>query len=354
MLELKARISAFEILGRFLSQYQEERSDEDLQKLNKYFLEEYKLAIEHASAFNNWFSKENIEFALQQWSEALTKKNLEKWIGLYSEDHFGQKDPKTIALIMAGNIPLVGFHDFICVLLSGHKVLVKPSGDDNKLLPFISQILVAIEKSFAYCIAFADGKMTDFDAVIATGSDNSSRYFDYYFSKYPHVIRKNRTSVALLDGTESKEDLELLGEDIFRYFGLGCRNVSKVYLPEGFDTDKLFEAFFKYKEVIDNKSYGNNYDYNRAIFLMEKYAFYDNGFLLLRENESLHAPGAVLHYEFYSNQDDLLKQIDTLEEDLQCVVGKIKDEHINFGKTQTPQLWDYADHVDIIRFLRTV
>lgn len=356
MLELSRRIFAFEILGRFLSQYEEERKDEDLQKLNKFFLEEYRQTITQAGIYNNWFSKTNVEFALKEWSKALSKENLEQWINMYSEDHFSNDGSKTIALIMAGNLPLVGFHDFLSVLLSGHKALIKPSSDDMKLLPFISQILVAIEKSFAYYIEFAEGKIENFDGVIATGSNNSSRYFEYYFSKYPNVIRKNRTSVAVLNGKETEEDLILLGEDVFRYFGLGCRNVSKIYFPKGFNKDKIFEGFFPYKEVVDNNKYANNYDYNRAIFLLEKHDFYENGFVILKNSESLHAPGAVVFYEEYDSLETLEEKLKPQQEELQCVVSneQFYGETIDFGQSQKPKLWEYADHVDTIKFLRTV
>ncbi|MGB0177295.1 MAG: acyl-CoA reductase, partial [Owenweeksia sp.] len=270
MFDLADRISAFAILGRFLSQYEKENQDGDLKKLNQYFLHDLRHNVQQAGVYNNWFTKDNVEFALQQWSEALTAENLQAWVQRYPADHFLQDTPKTIAIIMAGNIPMVGFHDLLTTLLSGHKALIKPSSDDNILIPFICQVLVAIDKRFASFITLADGRLVDFDAVIATGSNNSSRYFDHYFSKYPHVIRKNRTSVAVLNGDESEADLQNLSEDIFRYFGLGCRNVSKLYLPKGFDLDRLFKAFYDKKEVIDNKKYGNNYDYNRAIYMMEK------------------------------------------------------------------------------------
>lgn len=356
MLELSRRIFAFEILGRFLSQFQEERKDEDLQKLNKFFLAEYRETIRQAGIYNNWFTKENVEYALKEWSEALTKENLESWINNYSEDHFNNDGSKTIALIMAGNLPLVGFHDFVSVLLSGHKALIKPSSDDMKLLPFICQILVAIEKSFAYYIEFAEGKIENFDGVIATGSNNSSRYFEYYFSKYPNVIRKNRTSIAVLNGNESEEELNLLGEDVFRYFGLGCRNVSKIFFPKGFNKDKIFEGFFSYKEVVDNNKYANNYDYNRAIFLLEKHDFYENGFVILKQSESLHAPGAVVFYEEYESLEALEQKLKSQQNELQCVVSNesFLGETVNFGQSQKPKLWDYADHVDTIKFLRTI
>lgn len=356
MLNLAKRISAFELLGRFIAQFEEESKDEDLSKLNTFFLEEYRQVMQHAGIYNNWFTPPNVQHALKQWSEALKKENLENWVSQYSEDHFNNDGSKTVSIIMAGNLPLVGFHDFISVLLSGHKTLVKLSSDDDRLLPFLSQILVAINKGFAHYIHFAEGKMENFDAVIATGNNNSSRYFDYYFSKYPNIIRKNRTSIAIIDGNESKEDLELLGEDIFRYFGLGCRNVSKLYLPTGYKLDPLFEGFFKYKEVIDNNKYGNNYDYNRAIFLLEKHDFFENGFVIMKKSEQLHAPGAVIFYEHYDDAEELNSKLTEMEDELQCVVGNsVNLNHpIAFGKTQQPQLWDYADHVDVIKFLRTV
>lgn len=350
------RLAAFEKLGRFMSQYQQERQDEDLQKLNKFFLEHYRTAIQEANLFNHWFSEDNLHFALQQWSEALTRENLEKWTAMYSDEHWQTNDPKTIAIIMAGNIPLVGFHDFLSVLMTGHKALAKPSSDDEKLLPVLVQVLVAIDKRFADRIVLADGRIKDFDAVIATGSDNSARYFEHYFGKYPNIIRKNRTSVAVIQGDETEEQLKKLGEDVFRYFGLGCRNVSKLYLPEGFNTDRIFEALFDFSDVANNKKYGNNFDYNRAIYLLEKIKFLENGFVILREHESLHAPVSVLHYERYQDAEKLNQQLEEKAEKLQCVVSENSaiTNAIPMGSTQQPALWDYADKVDPIKFLHSL
>ncbi len=355
MLQIGERVDAFEKLGRFMGQYQEERQDEDLKRLNQYFLEPYRKAIEEAYLYNNWFTIDNLHHALQQWSDALSREHLEAWVNRYSEDHW-KNEAKSIAIIMAGNIPLVGFHDFLSVLMSGHKVIAKPSSDDEKLLPVLAQVLVAIDQRFADKIMLADGRLRDFDAVIATGSDNSARYFEHYFGKYPNIIRKNRSSVAVLSGDESKDELEKLGEDVFRYFGLGCRNVSKLYLPADFDLDRIFNAFYEYKEVIDNKKYGNNFDYNRAIFLLERIEFLENGFLILRENEALHAPVSVLHYERYQELAELNPQLAAKEEKLQCIVSNNStvENSIAFGTTQKPALWDYADKVDIIKFLRAV
>ncbi len=356
MLDVAARISAFETLGRFMGQHSEDSIDEDLQKLNSFFLEDFRKVIQQAGIYNNWFTENNVKFALDQWSEALTRKNLENWVSRYSEEHFNNDGSKTIAIIMAGNIPLVGFHDFLTVLMTGHKVLAKPSSDDDKLLPFLAQVLVAIDRDFAGRIELATGQLKKFDAVIATGSNNSFRYFDHYFSQYPSVIRKNRSSVAVITGDESEADLKKLGEDVFRYFGLGCRNVSKLYLPKGYDLDRIFKAFYDFKDVIDNNKYGNNYDYNRAIFMLEKHDFLENGFVIIKENESVHAPAAVVHAERYDDLATVNNQLDELQGELQCVVsesGKISNS-IPMGTTQKPALWDYADKVDTVQFLRTV
>jgi hypothetical protein len=357
MLSLAQRIQAFDRLGRFLAQYKEERADEDLQKLNQYFLKEYRICIKDAELFNHWFSEDNLHFALQSWSEALQKEQLEAWTIDYEMDFFEHdRGPKTVAIIMAGNIPLVGFHDLLSVLIAGHKALVKPSSDDAKLIPFICQMLIAIDKEFASLIELADGQVKNFDAVIATGSNNSSRYFESYFGKYPHIIRKNRSSVAVLSGEESKAELERFGEDIFRYFGLGCRNVSKVYLPQDFEIQNLFEAFYKYSYVGDNNKYGNNYDYNRAIYLMEQHEFLENGFFIIKESEKLHAPVSVLHYERYDKLEEVQKELESQASEIQCLVSEIDafESSVAFGESQKPKLWDYADNVDTLAFLRSL
>lgn len=356
MFNLQERISAFETLGRFMGQVSGKLPDEDLVKINEFFLEGMHEVIREAGLYNNWFSPENVHYAFSSWSEALGSDRLQKWVAGYPSDHFEGDPGKTVAVIMAGNVPLVGFHDFISILLTGNRVLAKPSSDDNKLLPFLAQVLVAIDRRFAERIVFADGRIKGFDAVIATGSDNSARYFEHYFGKYPHIIRKNRSSVAVLNGEEDEQSLVKLGEDVFRYFGLGCRNVSKVYLPKGYDLNRLFKAFFGYSGVIDNKKYGNNYDYNRAVLMMEKEDFLENGFMIMKPSEALHAPVSVLYTEEYEDIDELAQDLKKLEDKLQCIVsetGKI-DSAISFGTTQQPQLWDYADNIDTIGFLHSV
>ena len=253
---------------------------------------------------------------------------------------------------MAGNIPLVGFHDFICVLLSGHNVLVKTSSNDQMLLPFLANYLTSVEPALLNYIHFSEGKLTDFDAVIATGSNNTARYFEYYFKDKPSIIRKNRNSVAVLNGSETKEDFEALGEDIFRYFGLGCRNVSKLFVPKNYIFDSFFEGIFKHQDVIHYEKYANNYDYNKAVFLMSNFKLLDNGFLTIKEDTSYSSPISSVFYEFYEDLDVLKTKLEQDHEQIQCIVSNnLVPKSIPFGQTQKPALWDYADNVDTLAFL---
>jgi len=256
---------------------------------------------------------------------------------------------------MAGNIPLVGFHDFISVLIAGHDIIVKQSSSDAYFLPLIAKYLEYVAPDFKGRISFMDEKLNDFDAVIATGSNNTARYFDYYFGKYPSIIRRNRNSVAVLKGEETTEDLALLGEDIFRYFGLGCRSVSKLFVPKGYDFDPLFNAIYSYKDVLNYDKYVNNYDYNKAVYLMSQYTLIENGFLMLKEDQSYASPIATLFYEYYTDQAALEHKLNSDKDLIQCVVGNSgKDSWIYFGQTQNPQLWDYADDVDTMAFLASL
>jgi hypothetical protein len=258
-------------------------------------------------------------------------------------------------LVLAGNIPLVGFHDFICVLLSGHKVQIKTSSNDQMLLPFLANYITSIEPALLNYIHFSEGKLIDFDAVIATGSNNTSRYFEYYFKDKPSIIRKNRNSVAVLNGSETKADFEALGEDIFRYFGLGCRNVSKIFVPKGYIFDAFFEGIFKYQDVIHYEKYANNYDYNKAVFLMSNFKLLDNEFLTIKEDTSYASPISSVFYEFYENLEEIKSKLENDSDQIQCVVSKnLIDNSIPFGKTQKPELWDYADNVDTIAFLMKI
>jgi hypothetical protein len=255
---------------------------------------------------------------------------------------------------LAGNIPLVGFHDFLSVLISGNSVLIKTSSKDQFLLPFVAKYIIAIEPKFEDKITFIEGKLENFDTVIATGSNNTARYFDYYFKDKPSIIRKNRNSVAVLNGEETKEQLAALGEDIFRYFGLGCRNVSKLFVPKEYSFVAFFEAIFEYQDVIHYEKYANNYDYNKAVFLMSNFKLLDNGFLTLKEDSSHASPISSVFYEFYENIDDLQIRLNSESEQIQCIVSNTSIENsIDFGQTQKPNLWDYADNIDTISFLLT-
>ncbi|MBN1107556.1 MAG: aldehyde dehydrogenase [Bacteroidales bacterium] len=296
---------------------------------------------------NPWFTPGNVIMALTAIAGELTTVNLEKWTKPYP-DLRETKIPARIAVIMAGNIPLVGFHDFLSVLISGNIAVVKKSSKDPDLIMLIRDLLVEADPGISRLINITEGVLPDFDAVIATGSDNTSRYFEQYFGKYPHIIRKNRNSIAILDGTETKEDLEALGSDVFSYFGLGCRSVSKMYVPADFDLPTLAAAWNKYADIINHSKYASNYDYYKAVYLVNRDRFTDTGFVLLKEDRSLASPVAVLHYELYRPGETPLKDIQLLKDKIQCIAGR---DHIPFGSSQSPALWDYADGVDTLDFL---
>ncbi|MDY0089080.1 MAG: acyl-CoA reductase [Flavobacteriaceae bacterium] len=343
-----SNISAFVNLGRFLTWFvKSETSDKD-----NHFSNQLTELVENLQHHNGWFTPEQVMFSLQQWAEALTEENINQWLSNYD---LSIKNPKNIGLILAGNIPLVGFHDFVCVLLSGHNVLVKLSSDDNKLIKFMSDFLIHENPEFKNRIIFVEGKLENFDAVIATGSNNTSRYFEYYFREVPSVIRKNRNSVAILTGEETQEDLINLGEDIFRYFGLGCRNVSKLFVPEGYDFKNFFEAMYHYRNLIEYEKYANNYDYNKAVYLMSRFNILDNGFMTIKEDIGYASPISSVFYEFYSTNESLKNRLTADKDLLQCVVSNnFIEQSIAFGQTQKPKLWDYADGVDTIDFLSKI
>jgi len=254
---------------------------------------------------------------------------------------------------MAGNIPAVGFHDFLSVLLAGHHLLAKLSSDDQYLLPDIAEILINIEPSFNDHITFTLEKIQDFDAVIATGSNNTSRYFNYYFGKYPHIIRKNRNAIAVLGGNESRDELNGLAEDIFTYFGLGCRNVSRLFVPKDYDFKAFYEGIEGFSDIGNHHKYVNNYDYNKSVFLVNMEPHFDNGFLILKENAAIASPVSVMHYERYENLDEVNSFVSRESESIQCVVSALTEVQgsIRPGSAQHPKLWDYADGVDTLRFL---
>jgi hypothetical protein len=310
-------------------------------------------AIVEAYLYNNWFTEESQRLALQAWADALSEHKLNQWIEKY--DFEKPVNEKTVAIVMAGNIPLVGLHDLICVLLCGHKAIVKLSSDDKILPKFIVAALMQIEPAFADKIKLLkdDEKLeSNYDAVIATGSNNSNRYFEYYFSKFPNILRKNRNSVAVLTGHETDEEMKLLAKDIFTYFGLGCRNVSKLYLPKGFDMALFFENTHDYDEYLKHNKYGNNLMYHKSIWLLNQDDFLENGLINLKEDKAMASPLASLFYEYYESLDEVKATLEARKDEIQCVVSKIDlGYNIPFGKTQQPELWDYADNVDTIAFL---
>ena len=352
-MNLQQRINAFVKLGEFLSQF----SNETIQKKeniehNELFFEGFKHQLKLAEENNGWFTKENLAFAINGWVESLTLENLNTWLSPYNIDI---KNPKQVAVIMAGNIPLVGFHDLISVLIAGHHVLVKQSSNDKHLLPYLTKYLEFVEPGFKNTIAFTDEKLENFDVVIATGSNNTARYFEYYFKDKPSIIRNNRNSVAILSGQESLEDLQALSEDIFRYYGLGCRNVSKLYVPKNYNFDLFFNAIYHWHPVIEKAKYANNYDYNKAVYLMSEFDMLENGFLMVKEDKSYASPIATVFYENYESTEQLKEKLNNEKDAIQCIVSNgFAENEIAFGHTQKPQLWDYADDVDTIEFLLTI
>ena len=345
--------SSFVELGNFLHQFSVDGNVKSASVLqNDLFFDNFVSLIELSQSHNGWFTPEQVYFSIQAWAKALTDENLTQWLSNYD---FSKIETKKIGLVLAGNIPLVGFHDFLSVLISGHDVLVKTSSNDQHLLKFLAKYLIAIEPKLNSKITFVEGKLEGFDAVIATGSNNTARYFEYYFKDKPSIIRKNRNSVAVLNGNESFEDLVNLGEDIFRYFGLGCRNVSKLFVPKGYNFDNFFKAMYEYRDVIQYEKYANNYDYNKAVFLMSNFQLLDNEFMTIKEDMSYSSPISSVFYEFYETLEEIQTRLNQDSEQIQCIVSNsLIPNSIVFGQTQQPRLWDYADNVDTLDFLSKI
>ncbi len=298
---------------------------------------------------NPWFTPENIEFGLKSIGQMLEKDALEQWFDVYGSPSGEVK----VGLILAGNIPMVGFHDLMCVLASGHHALVKLSSKDSVLMKYLINSISHISPQIGKNIEIRE-LLKDMDAVIATGSDNSARYFETYFGKYPNVIRKNRTSAAVIRGNETTSDLELLGKDIFTYFGLGCRNVSKLYVPKDYNFTPFFESIEGFSSVAHHHKYSNNYDFNKSVYLVNKESHLDNGFLLLKPSEELVSPVSVVYFETYKDQEHLSRLLEQQAPKLQCIVEAAPESasgHIPFGHAQQPGLSDYADKVDTMKFL---
>ncbi|MAW21745.1 MAG: acyl-CoA reductase [Flavobacteriales bacterium] len=334
-MNLENRIRAFIQLGNYL---RESFFKSQQQKINQSKLE------------NQWFTISNINKVIIAWGDLLTDEALRSWLNPYALVE--PESRREVLIVMAGNIPLVGLHDLLSVLITGHRAVIKLSSNDKVLMPVIIERLLKIAPYFKSQIESVENiKEKRFDAVITTGNDNSSKYFEYYFKDVEKIIRKNRRSIAVLTGEETNSELQGLADDVFSYFGLGCRNVSKIFLPEGYDLNRLFKVFYAYSGIIEHKKYANNYDYNKAIFLMGNNDLVENGFLLLKEDKSLLSPVAMLYYEYYTDIDLVQDFIKDNSDILQCVVS---NEKTPFGHTQKPKLWDYADGVDTVEFLRSL
>lgn len=303
--------------------------------------------IQLACAKNLWYTPESCEQAVSYWKTALEPKLLADFVHPYST----QEEPKQIGIVMAGNIPLVGMHDLLCCLLSGNKALVKLSSDDSVLMKYFIELMKK-QDVLSDRIELTEKIPTKAEGVIATGSNNSFRYFQHYFKETPNVLRKNRKSFAVLDGSETKEELTALGNDIFHYFGLGCRNVSLVFVPKSMDVTLLIDALEPFKSVGQHNRYANNYTYHKALFLMNQQEHLDNGFLLFKESRELHAPLGCLFYSQYEDESEIQHFLDENANDTQCVVGKNpKWCDVEIGQSQSPKLQDFADGVDTMQFL---
>jgi hypothetical protein len=341
IMEVNERIGSFILLGQEISAAMQGNNGE------------FGEILRHAEIENPWFTRDNVLRMLEWITRNMDPGILGNWLSAYNLPESGRHPIKSVGLVMAGNIPLVGFHDLLCVLLSGQKAVVKYSSKDSVLPAWLIGRLLAIDPRWAGYITVVENRLSGFDAVIATGSNNTSRAFEYYFGKYPHIFRRNRHGIAVLDGSETDADLAMLAEDVFSYFGLGCRNVSKLFLPEGFEISRLLTPFAGHEGLMMHNKYHNNYSYYKSVYLVGLNPFTDFGFLILKEDRSLSSPPGVLYFEHYSNRESLLERIGEEQENIQCMVAgrNFAPDHVHFGKTQDPQLRDYADGVDTMKFL---
>lgn len=344
-MDRKARIRLFVHLGVILHEIAEDKDYSGYHLgVSKEEYEDFRGIVARVHVFNPWFTPENVRKALHGIAGWLTEEKLTNWVESYPESTVS----KRVGMVMAGNIPLVGFHDFLCVLLSGHVAVCKFSSNDNKLWPGLIGLLIALDEGISVQIRVSPAKLGEVDAIIATGSDNSSRYFEHYFSRYPHIIRKNRTSVAVLTGKETDEELRLLGNDIFNYYGLGCRNVSQLLVPQEYDLNRFFGAILPFSDIINHHKYANNFDYYRALYLMNQEAILENGFVLLRFSDQLFTPLSVVNCMRYADGQEVVDYLAANSDKIQVVVGR---DYVPFGQSQSPGLTDYADGVDTMAFL---
>ena len=345
-MDIRNRIQTFIETGRILASYPTPQEKGIPHPLSEPAI--------RAGAVNPWFTPDNIRFALNSLGRSMQEVKLNRWLEGYKAD---QESPlrreKRVGVVTAGNIPLAGFHDFLCVLICGHIFHGRLSSQDNVLLPAIAGILEGLDPEWSRMIRFFDQPLKDIDAIIATGSDNTYRYFDYYFSRFPHIIRKNRNGLAIIHGNETPEELEGLASDIMLYFGLGCRSVSKLYIPAGYDVLQLMPYFRPWEDVIRHNKYFNNYEYQKSIRIVNKQPFYDFGNLILSEDSKLSSAVSVLNFERYRSKSKLMEALPALSDKIQCVVSAADPglPFIHPGMAQKPELWDYADDTDTLSFL---
>ncbi len=356
-MNLQKRIDALARLGYFMRETAKPLPNPvfaNLQEQNSF--DKLELEICQAKNYNGWFTENNVRQAIGSLGEAMTKEKLEEWAVRYGDKLINHEGRKQVGIVMAGNIPAVGFHDLLCVLLTGNNALAKMSSGDNRLIPALIQLLIAISPDFDDVASFTKDRLTGFEAIIATGSNNASRYFEFYFGKYPHIIRKNRNGVAVLTGRETSDELDGLSFDISAYYGLGCRNVTHLFVPEQYDFIPLLDTLSQNNQNTDNSHYFNNYEYHKAILLVNGTPHFDTGGLLLTENPAIPSSVSIVHYSTYHNIEQLSSYLKTLQDQIQCVVSnpEIIPHAIPMGTSQQPELWDYADGIDTIDFLLNI
>jgi len=353
-MNIKTRIKAFSACSKFILDYVAEvkNPETDSGNISQLFHDLHEAVI-ISNSNNQWFTKDNILFALQNVATSISEKKIKYFLSFYEPLITSIPKLVNVGVVMAGNVPMVGFHDLFCVLMSGNRFVGKLSSDDQYLLPAITRILIKIEPAFEKMITFCEDKLTDFDAVIATGSTNTSRYFEYYFARYPHIIRKNRNGVGVITGNETLEEIKALADDIFIYFGLGCRNVSKIFIPEGYDPIELFSGFNDWQHITNHHKYRNNYDYYKSVYMINQIPVKDNGFVMLKEDIDISSPISVVYYEYYKDPIILNDHLNSLADQIQCIVSGDKsiENSIPFGSAQSPALSDFADGVDTMEFL---
>lgn len=342
-MHLQDRINAFCTLGEVIQ-------DKTENPLTASFWK----TVSAAKNYNPWFTQDFCNYSINSIAKNwLNQSALLQWVKNYPQSFFNPSSPKRIGVVMAGNVPFVGFHDLLSVLITGNIFIGKVSSKDGGIFQSLIDLLISIEPRFFEQISITEGKLENFDAVIATGSDNSARYFEYYFGKYPNIIRKNRHSLAVLSGDETDEELKGLANDIFLYFGLGCRNVSKVLVPNEYNIETLIKSFEAFKDLINHNKYANNYEYHRAIYLLNRVEHLDNGFVLVKPDETLGSPVGVIYFQYYSSIASVNSMLSSIDSSIQCIVSNISeiDKRIPLGKAQEPELSDYSDGIDTINFL---